>query len=162
LYGKQQCSQLLPNQPHVIASLNAAFSAYEAALLRSDVKPFAELHMVVDLLTGVDRQLDHRDVCFWKHMGQHRPCSVVQPPAVLVIGDEARPDDCRDFVGKLRRPRRWIVEVEQRLRKTKKSWMTRGLDMAVTALPPMNQCADTMRIALGGVTLWPNSRHAEV
>ena len=73
----------------------------------------AERGMVGVRLGGVDRELDHRDVGVWEHVGEHRPGAVVEAPAVVVEPDPDRVDELGDLGGQLGRAGRRVLEREQ-------------------------------------------------
>lgn len=116
----------------------------------------------VEALVGVDGQLDDRDGGVREGVHQHAPGAVVDAPRVDVRAHPGRGDDVTDLLRQLRQAGRRVVDVEQLLREAVEVVIVRGCGIAVTAVAPSYQCADTTRTAGGRGSTCPNARHALV
>jgi len=106
-----------------------------------------------ELLPSVDRELDDGDVGLRKRVYEHRPRAVIETPAVVVQLDGGGLCDLRDLLREVRVAQRRYSTSKSSCGKPKKSWIVRGCGIAVTAVRPVYQCAETTRIPRGLGTL---------
>ena len=109
-------------------------------------------------LAGVDRQLHDRDIRVGEGVHEHRPCAVIDAPAVVV---EAHPHGCRlgDLLGSAGSPGAGY-DLEQLVGEAVEVVDGAGRAMAVTAEALMYQWAETTRMPRGAGDLRPKARHA--
>ena len=85
----------------------------EHAVVTQWCEALTKLEVVRRRLAGIDRELHDRNVSVGVQVTEHAPCSVIQPPAIVIEPDPHRVDDASQALGQLWVTRRRILEREQ-------------------------------------------------
>jgi len=139
-----------------------ALSDDQDAAVAQRGEPGAEVEVAVQRLHGVERELHDGDVGAGEGVHEHRPGAVVRCPRSRCRRRPDGLDDIADLVGELGQAGAGVVDVEQRLGEAEEVVDGAGPGIAVTAVPPMYQCAETTRMARGRGTERPKARQAWV